>query len=726
MAAEKKNSKILKRKPRETRDHKQELLLKNVQYELPKDWSNCAPDDMDNPLLYINRELSWLEFNQRVLNQAYEENHPLLERVKFLAITGTNLDEFFMVRISTIMKKLRAGLEDVTTDGFSTSQLITAIRDRAQKMKWNQLRCWEDNLRPLLKQEQIHFLEQKDFTKKIKDYLSDYFISKVFPTITPLAFDPGHPFPHISNLSLNLAVVVRHNKQTKFARVKIPDMLTRFIELPAELCVEPGNTFVFLEDVIIENVHTLFPDTEVLESYMFRVVRDTDIEIQEDEADDLLASVDHSLKQLRHGAVSLLKVEESMPQHIIDILEENFSVRSDVIFRFSRRMNFGQWWELMRLHRPKLKDPSFQPPVLFDDREIDTVFDRIKIEDHLVHHPYESFTSVETFLKAACYDPNVVAIKMTLYRIGSNSPIVDHLIQARELGIQVAVLVELKARFDERNNITWAQRLEAVGVHVVYGLLKLKTHCKLCLVVRKEHDGIRRYVHVATGNYNRATSRIYTDLGIFTANEEIGADVSEVFNYLTGYSNKSQYNRLLVSPVTVRSGISKLIEQEIEHAKAGKKAYILCKCNGLTDESIVKLLYKASQAGVKVDLIIRGICILRPGIPGISDNINVISIVGRFLEHHRAYYFHNDGNEIMYIGSADLMPRNLDRRVEALVNVDAPILRQIKTHLLDVMLRDNVRACRLNTDGSYSRILPNEGEEQVDAQSYLLNYYTSK
>src|ERR671913_1299540 len=475
-----------------------------------QDWSNLDPNDLSNPALYINREISWLSFNERVVAQAQDPLHPLLERVKFLAISGTNLDEFFMVRVATILKKFRAGIEDVSIDGQTTEQQLATIRSRAMAMIDDQTACWSQSLRPLLAAEGIHFLEPSDYTPAIDTWLAQYFKDHIFPVLTPLAFDPGHPFPYISNLSMNLAVRVRHAGRTKFARVKVPSMLPRFIALPDNLSPQPGMSHVFLEDVIRRNIQQLFPGTQVEGAHLFRIIRDTDMVIQEDEADDLLETVDRGLKQLRYGALSLLQVEADMPKRVLQILIENFEVDEDVVARTADRLGFGDWHALTKLHRPALKDPSFIPHTLWGPDDADKVFEQIADQDFLLHHPFESFTSVETFLRAAITDPNVVAIKMTLYRIGANSPLVDLLIEAAEQGKQVAVLVELKARFDERNNIAWATRLESAGIHVVYGLMNLKVHCKLCLVVRQQADGIHRYAHVSTGNYNRNVTESYT------------------------------------------------------------------------------------------------------------------------------------------------------------------------------------------------------------------------
>jgi polyphosphate kinase len=689
------------------------------------DWAQVDPADLGHPAFYINRELSWLEFNQRVLAQAQDPYHPLLERVKFLGIAGTNLDEFFMVRLATLLKKYRAGIEALSPDGLTTEQQLGAIRGRALTMMRALTACWNEQLRPLLAAEGIHFLDPRDYTAAIGDYLARYFRTDIFPILTPLAFDPGHPFPYISNLSKNLAVVVRHNGRTKFARVKVPDMLPRFIPVPEGLSPLGGMAFVFLEDVIEQNIQELFPGTEVRGAHLFRIIRDTDMVIQEDEADDLLETVDRGLKQLRYGALSLLEVDATMPRRVLNILVENFAVEEDVVVRTADRMDFGDWRELTKIHRPQLKDPPFSARTLWDQTDLETIFEQIHYQDHLLHHPFDSFTSVESFLRAAVRDPQVIAIKMTLYRIGQNSPLVDLLIEAADEGKQVAVLVELKARFDERNNIAWATRLESAGIHVVYGLVNLKTHCKLCLVVRKDADGIRRYAHVGTGNYNPVTSQIYTDLGLFTADEQIVDDVSQVFNYLTGYSHKKTYRELLVAPVGLRSGIKALIEREAEHARAGRPAHLIIKNNAVADPAMIKVLYRASQAGVRIDLAVRGVCCLRPGIPGVSDRIQVRSVVGRFLEHSRLYYFENGGEPELYIGSADLMERNLDRRVETLCPVRDPELRQhLREVVLDAVLRDSHRAMVLQSDGSYAAALPAEGEAPLSSQQFLLEYYT--
>jgi polyphosphate kinase len=684
------------------------------------------PADLKNPALYINRELSWLAFNERVLEQARDAAHPLLERVKFLGITGRNLDEFFMIRVATTLKKLQEGIEDIAPDGYNTEQQLEAMRAGAKRQLQAQATVWEE-LRRELTAQRISLLETDQWTAAIREHLSSYFSREICPVLTPLAFDPGHPFPLISNLSKNFAVVVRHGGRTKFARVKVPDVLPRFVLLPESLLPNGASAFVFLEDIIRANMQDLFTGAQVRSAHLFRVIRDADLEFDQEEADDLLETVDRSLKQLRHGAVSLLQVEADMPPRILNILVENFAITDDaVVLRTADRMGIGDLLQLHGLHRPELKFAPFTPHSIWRaDADPEEIFDQIRFDDVLVHHPYESFSSVEAFVRVAVRDPHVVAIKMTLYRIGPNSPLIPLLIEAAEAGKQVAVLVELKARFEERNNILWARALESHGIHVVYGFPDLKVHAKLCLVVRQEQGGIQRYVHTGTGNYNPETAKVYTDIGLFTADPDIVADVSEIFNSLTGYSNQKDYRSLLMAPVQLRSRLTELIMREAEHAQAGRPARMIIKVNSVTDDQMIRVLYRASQAGVSMDLLVRGICGLRPGIPGISDNIRVRSIVGRFLEHSRIFWFQNGGQDEMYIGSADLMERNLDRRVESLVPVrDPDILEHLRDVVLDAYLKDTDRAMVLDSAGHYERLQPESGS--LNAQQALLQNYTER
>jgi polyphosphate kinase len=715
---------VTERRPPEERPTVREVARRPPFHVIPP--RDIDPSDLKNPSLYINRELSWLAFNERVLAQARDAAHPLLERIKFLAITGTNLDEFFMIRVSTTLKKLQEGIEDIAPDGYNTEQQLDAMRRGATRTLQSQASVWAE-LRQRLADEGISFLEASEWTPEIREHLSTYFSREICPVLTPLAFDPGHPFPLISNLSKNFAVVVRHRGRTKFARVKVPDVLPRFIPLPGPLSPTGGLAFVFLEDVIRANIQDLFPGTQVKGAHLFRVVRDADLEFDQEEADDLLESVDRSLKQLRHGDIALMQVEADMPARILNILVDNFEITTDeVVVRTADRMAFGDWMQLTHIHRPELKDAPYTPRSLWrTDEDPEVIFDQIRYQDVLLHHPYDSFASVETFLRVSVRDPHVIAIKMTLYRIGANSPLIPLLIEAAEAGKQVAVLVELKARFDERNNVLWARRLESHGIHVVYGFADLKTHTKLCLVVRKEAGGIQRYVHTSTGNYNPETAKVYTDLGLFTADPDVMADVSEIFNYLTGYSNQKEYRSLLVAPVQLRSRLTELITREAAHARAGRPARLIFKVNAITDDQMIRVLYRASQAGVSMDLLVRGICSLRPGIPGISEHIRVRSIVGRFLEHSRLYWFQNAGEEEMYIGSADLMERNLDRRVETLTPVrDPEVLEHLRDVVLQSYLRDNERAMDLDSAGHYAK--PDTGDSPFNAQQSLLQHYAER
>lgn len=680
---------------------------------------------LTDPSLYLNRELSWLDFNRRVLAQAQDASHPLLERVKFLAIVGSNLDEFFMIRVASLLRKQRTNTEDVSTDGLSTGEQLARVRKQAAEMLTQQAKCWTDDLRPLLATQHIQFLEPAEYTPAITQHLEGYFNREIWPVLTPLAFDPGHPFPYISNLSLNLAVVVRHGGRTKFARVKLPDVLPRFIPVPDRLSAKGTQTFVFLEDVVRANLQRLFPGTTVKGAYLFRVVRDADLVIQEDEADDLLESIDQGLRQRRHGALSLLQVESGVPRRVLDILIENFEIEEENVLRTKDRMGLSDLMQVTKLHRPELKYPPFQPAPVWATAEPEMIFDELRHRDRLVHHPFQSFGAVEAFLRAAIADPQVIGIKMTLYRIGANSPLIDLLLEAADAGKQVAVLVELKARFDERNNIQWAQRLEAAGVHVVYGLLNLKTHCKVCLVIRKEADGVRRYAHLGTGNYNPGTARLYTDVGLFTSRDAIVEDASDLFNYLTGYSHQHEYRALMVAPVGLRTGVTRLIEREIAHALSGRTSGIIIKVNAITDPEMVRHLYRASQAGVQVDLIVRGVCVLRPGVPGTSERITVRSIIGRFLEHSRLFWFANDDQPEMFIGSADVMERNLDRRVEVLCPVlDSAMAEHLRVTVLAAYLRDTHRSWDLGPDGHYRA--PVGGDPILSAQDQLLEWYAAE
>jgi polyphosphate kinase len=685
-----------------------------------------SPVELDDPSLYVSPELAWLDFNQRVLDQALDDYHPLLERVKFLAIVSGNLDEFFMVRVASLLRKHRAGDDRVSIDGMSIPTLLAAIQQRAAGMLKDATRCWNECLRPALADEGVRFLDPDEYTDEVRRYLAAYFSSEIFPLLTPLAFDRGHPFPYVSHRSKNFAVVVRPDRRNRFARVKVPPRLARFIPIPQSALPQGAAAFAFafLEDVIRLNLDQLFPDVTLVSAHLFRVIRDAGIEALDDNGDDLLETVDRTLKQIRQAPPSLLQVEANTPNRVVDTLVENFEVDDDIVIRSGSRLDLADWMALHRLPMPHLKDKPFTPRPVWDPARDPCIFDDIREQDYLVHVPFESFSAVELFLQQAATDPHVVAIKMTLYRIGAKSPIIDMLRAAAEAGKQVAVLIELKARFDERNNIAWAGQLEDAGVHVVYGVENLKTHCKLCLVVRKEADRVHSYVHIATGNYNRTTAHTYTDFGIFTADPGAVREVSEVFNALTGYSRRTEYSHLIVAPVTLRSRFRALVEREIEHARAGRPARIIVKNNAITDPEILKLFYQASQAGVKLDLIVRGACGLRAGVAGLSDNIHVRSTIGRFLEHSRAYDFENGGHPELYLGSADLMERNLDRRVEVMVPVrNMAIARHLREVVFDAYLRDTDRAYVL-VDRHYERVAASKTGRRFNAQEYLIHWYT--
>ena len=677
----------------------------------------------------FNREQSWLEFNRRVLEEAMDERHPLLERIKFVAIFSSNLDEFFMIRVSGLCAQIEAGVTTRSPDGLLPDEQLAAIREHVAPLLVLQRNLWLRELQPQLRATGVMLYDYAELNAEQRAYCQSYFEQDIFPVLTPLAFDPSHPFPHISNLSLNFAVVVQDADEGElFARVKVPAVLPRLIQLPPALVTGANHTradqrhgFVWLEQIIREHLGMLFPGETVEQAYLFRVTRNADMEIQEDEADDLLRTIEEGVRQRRFGDVTRLVVERPTPPRLRKLLMDNLKIPAEYTYDVEPPLGLASLMTLMRVPRPDLKDAPFYPAipaVLRNARRGDELFAAIRERDILLHHPYDSFQPVVDLIESAAADPDVLAIKQTLYRVGSNSPIVRALMRAREEDKQVTVLVELKARFDEENNITWARALESAGVHVVYGVLGLKTHAKVALVVRREHDGLRRYVHLGTGNYNAGTARLYTDLAVFSARPEVGADASELFNYLTGYSRQREYRRLMVAPVTLRTGLVALIEREITYAAAGRPARIVLKCNSLVDEPMTEVLYRASQAGVQIDCIIRGICCLRPGVPGLSENIRVRSIVGRFLEHHRIYAFGNDGHEEIYIGSADIMTRNLDRRVETVFPIeDRTLVQRVREELLHAYLHDNMRARILGPDGIYTRVQPAPGELVIDSQA---------
>src|SRR6266516_2087061 len=660
--------------------------------------ATTSATELDRPDLYINRELSWIEFNRRVFQEAQNTHHPLLERVKFLSIFDSNLDEFIMIRIAGLKDQLAAHVTTLSPDGLTAEQQLAAVRQRLAPLVKEVHDYWLNTLLPLLAEQHIHILNYEQLDESQRASMLSYFEREIFPVLTPLAVDPGHRFPLISNRSLNLAVAIidTGRVEPRFARVKVPPSLPRLLPVPVSSDDPRAVAFVWIEQVIAAHLNMLFPGYDIWESYPFRVLRDADIELQEDEASDLLEYIEQELRQRRFGSVVDLAVNPSLPPRIRSLLLDNLEITSNDLTVIDGPLGLTDLLELHSLDRPDLKDPPFTPrlPAIF--RKEHNLFALIRKQDILMHHPYDSFNSVVDFIRAAANDQRVLAIKQTLYRIGPHSPIVDMLLEAVENGKQVAVLVELKARFDEENNIEWARALEQAGVHVVYGLIGLKTHAKIALVVRKEADGLMRYVHLGTGNYNATTARVYEDLCLFTCSPEIGADASDLFNSLTGYSRQSAYRKLLVTPVSLRQGIVKRIEREIRMQEEHGHGRLIFKVNALVDPEIIHVLYRASQAGVDIDLIVRGICCLRPGIAGVSENIRVRSLVGRFLEHSRIFYFGNGGNEEIYLGSADLMQRNLDGRVEALFPIEDPVLRTIiLEQLLKRELEDTVNAHEL-------------------------------
>ena len=706
--------------------------------------------NLSNPQYYFNRELSWLEFNYRVLHEALDSRTPLLERLKFTAIFSSNLDEFLMIRVSTLKEQVEAGVAKLTPDGRTPQQQLEELEQRLRPMVAKQHQNFEQELRPQLATLGVKLLNYTDLKEEQSLYCQSYFKKQVFPILTPLGVDPGHPFPRISNLSFNVAVVVKNSKteEEHFARIKIPDILPRFVKLPPQLQTSTQDSQIIwsgvpLEQIIAHNLSSLFPGLEIVEYSFFRIVRDADFPVQEDEADDLLLAIQQEIGK-RHfkGFAVWLELQASASKFVRETLMRGLNIAARDVYEVDGLMHLGDLMSLMALPLPEHKDAPWQPVVpprlkaiarlareenLAELNDSEDLFSIIRRGDLLVHHPYESFSdSVELFITQAAVDPNVLAIKMTLYRTSGDSPIIQALIAAAEARKQVAVLVELKARFDEENNIIWAQKLEDAGVHVVYGLVGLKTHTKILLVVRREGEEIRRYVHIGTGNYNSKTAKLYTDLGLMSCSEDLGEDLSDLFNFLTGYSQQKTFRKLLIAPVNMRDRLVRLIRREIEQAHQGRSGKIIAKMNSLVDSKIIATLYEASQAGVQIDLIVRGICCLRPGLPQISENIRVISIVGRYLEHSRIFYFQNDGQEEIYLGSADWMPRNLDRRVEAVTPVEEPSLVNKLKEILEIMLSDNRYAWELQSDGNYIQRHPQADEAERSAQNIFMDMARQK
>ena len=690
------------------------------------------------PELYLNRELAWIDFNQRVLAQAMDPRTPLLEQAKFSAIFSNNLDEFFMVRVASLKSQEEAGIETPSVDGLTPLEQLTAIQSKLRPLLEAQQQHYRDTLRPQIAEQGVLVLDYEQLNDAQRTWVNQHFRSTIFPVLTPLAVDPAHPFPFISNLSLNIAALIRDpdSGEQQFARVKVPQKnLPRFVKVPLEYADQDGvlYTAIPLEQVVANNLGLLFPGMSVEAHYTFRVTRDADLELRELEADDLMNALQEGLRRRRMGGeVVRLEVSDGMPRDVIDLLMEGMAVEEEDLYQISGPLGLDDLFALTGVPLPKFKDQPqkariaaplarAQKALLADgsipEEEFESVFDVLKRGDVLLHHPYDLFSSsVEEFISQAADDPDVLGIKMTLYRVSKDSAVISSLIRAAENGKQVMALVELKARFDEENNIHWARQLEHAGVHVVYGVIGLKTHTKITLILRREKEELRSYVHIGTGNYNSKTSRLYTDLGLLSARPELGQDLVELFNYLTGFSKQQTFRKLLVAPVSLRSGMEALIRREIEHAQAGRGGHIIAKMNSLVDPRIIALLYEASQAGVQIELIIRGICSLRPGLPGQSETVRVVSIIGRFLEHSRVFWFGNAGQAEVYLGSADWMGRNLDRRVEAVTPVDDPVLRQELETLLQTYLNDNRGAWDMASDGQFTQRQPQEDERNSQLQ----------
>ena len=682
------------------------------------------------PEHYINRELSWIAFNQRVLAQALNEHTPLLEQAKFSAIFSNNLDEFFMVRVASLKSQQEAGVTTLSDDGLTPLQQLEAIQAKLRPLLELQQQHYRHSLKRNLDEYGIQLIDYTRLNARQKDWADAYFRSAIFPVLTPLAVDPAHPFPFLSNLSLNVAALIRDpdSGQQQFARVKVPQkILPRFVPIPTELCSrEPAPVFtaVPLEQLVAFNLQLLFPGMVIEGHYFFRVTRDADLELRDLEADDLMEALQEGLRKRRMGGeVVRLEVANEMPDEVVQLLMDGTSVEPEDLYRINGPLGLDDLMSLLAIPLPDIKDLTFKgrtvPALVQAQRseledgsikadEFQSIFSVLRRGDVLLHHPFDLFsTSVEEFINQAADDASVLAIKMTLYRVSKDSPIIAALIRAAENGKQVMALVELKARFDEDNNIQWARQLERSGVHVVYGVLGLKTHTKVALVVRREKDTLRSYMHVGTGNYNSRTSNLYTDLGLLTAREDFGQDLVELFNYLTGFSKQQSFRKLLVAPVTLRRGMEELIRREIRHAHEGRGGLIRAKMNGLVDPAIISLLYEASAAGVQIDLVVRGMCSLRPGLVGLSENIRVVSVIGRFLEHSRIFWFGNGGQDEVYLGSADWMPRNLDRRVEAVAPIEEAQLREQLRLLLELYLQDST-AWHMQSDGSFLQIQPED------------------
>jgi polyphosphate kinase len=691
--------------------------------------SKLAAPDSDDPSYFFNREISWLAFNERVLEEALDARWPLLERLKFLAIHSSNLDEFFMIRVSGLHEQLEAHIAEKSADGLSPREQLTRIGLQVREQVAAAALALGNDILPTLREKGIEFLDWKSLDGETRRRARAFFRRSVFPVLTPLAVDPGHPFPFLSNLSISLAVEARdpETHERKFARVKVPETLSRFVSLEglerrtAEPSREAPARFLLMEDLIAANLDDLFPGMEIVGCHPFRITRDMDMEIREDEAHDLLSIVDREIRRRKFGAVVRLEVPPGIPGRVRALLLENLEIDAEDVYESEGPLGLAAYSSIAALDRPELRDVPFSPAIPPALLEHSDVFRAISAGDILLHHPYDSFAPVLEFLNQAAEDPDVLAIKITLYRTGSNYQIIGALIRAVENGKQVAVSIELKARFDEANNIVWARALEHAGVHVFFGAADVKTHAKVALVVRREKDRLVRYVHLSTGNYNASTAKVYADVGLLTADPGIGEDASELFNSLSGFSKKSRYRKLAVAPVSLRESVLARIEAQSERSLRGEPSRIFAKLNSLVDAQVIRALYRASQAGVPIDLNIRGICCLRPGVPGLSESIRVFSVVGRFLEHDRVFIFGPAGQEEFFLSSADWMPRNFDRRVEVMFPVESAALREkLVSEIVDPVLADNCRARDLDSDGRYHRRQPGPREAERDCQAIVL------
>lgn len=679
----------------------------------------------------LNRELSWIEFNKRVLEEAKDESQPLLERVKFLSIFSTNLDEFFMIRVAGLKRQVKSNVNELTTDGMSAQEQRDIIYETLTPMVEDQYRVFNEVITPGLDANGIRFIKYEDLNEEERKKVDDYFEDEIFPVLTPLAIDNVHPFPNLINRSLALAILLddpdTKEVEEKVCVVQIPNNISRFYSIESE----NQFNFILLEDIIRANAEKLFTGMIAIDCFAFRITRNADLELEEEEAADLLTLIEEEVKKRRLGILVRLEVDNKMPEKLLNFLKNILEAENNEIYKIDGPLNLGDLMSLSKIENRELKYEGYTPRISSYFREEENFFKTISEHDIFLHHPFYSFSSVSEFIAQSAEDPNVYAIKLTLYRSSGDSPIIQSLIEAAENGKQVTAVVELKARFDEENNIIWARSLENAGVHVVYGVAGLKTHCKMALVVRKEEKGMKRYLHLSTGNYNSVTSRIYTDFGLFTTHPDFCKDASHLFNYLTGYSKQRSYRKLLIAPLNLRRKIIKMIDDEIKSHKENSNGYILFKNNSMVDEEVIMRLYQASKAGVKIDLITRGICRLRPQVKGLSDNINVYSIVGRFLEHSRAYFFHNNGNQKLYLGSADIMQRNFDRRVEVLFPIEDVRIKEDIIEILKLYLTDTAKTWVMGSNGNYTKKeellkISDEAFEKVNIQEYFVKKVIKK